>query len=338
MTRYYCTYFDQRFLSRALALYHSLVRCGGEFKLWALCLDDASYHALRELRLAYVEPIRLADLEADDPGLAAVKASRTLVEYYFTCTPSLPLYVLRRAPEVDLVTYLDADLFFFADPEPLFEELEGASIGIIPHRYSSQARDRERFGRYNVGWISFRRDEAGLACLGWWRERCLEWCYARVEDDRYADQKYLDQWPERFAGVREIGHKGANLGPWNLANYAVTARGGAVWVDEQPLLFYHFSSFLPVASWLYNTNLASWGVRPGAVLRRQVVGAYIQALRDAAQPLAHLQPHESAAPLPVERAPESGLARLRRKLRALLRVGGGLLAQDHLLVLRNRVL
>jgi hypothetical protein len=35
----------------------------------------------------------------------------------------MTLNLLERESEVDLMTYLDADLFFFADPEPLFQEL-----------------------------------------------------------------------------------------------------------------------------------------------------------------------------------------------------------------------
>jgi hypothetical protein len=329
--RYFCTYFDHRFLPRALAMIESLGRWCPELRIWALCMDEAAYEALRSLRLPGVEPISLEELEGADPELPAAKADRSRVEYFFTCTPALPLYILRRCPEVDVLTYLDADLFFFASPEPLFEELGDGSVGIIPHRFSRRVADRARFGTFNVGWLPFRRDENGLACLRWWRERCLEWCYARVEGDRYADQKYLDQWPERFQNVRILQHKGANLGPWNLASYAITEQEGRVQVDEQPLLFFHFSSFQRVAPWLYNTNLSSWHVRPYTVVRRRIVGPYIAALERRRLPI-------PAPAAPATRGVESRAARLMRKLRAVGRILGGLLAQDHLVVLRGRVL
>src|SRR5207237_5145326 len=95
-------------------------------------------------------------------------------------------------------------------------------------------------GIYTVGWVSFRRDADGLACLRWWRERCLEWCRDRHEDGRFADQKYLDDWPTRFEGVRVLQHKGANLAPWNLSNVTVQIREGRIQADEEPLLFFHF--------------------------------------------------------------------------------------------------
>src|SRR6185369_9309965 len=122
-------------------------------------------------------PIPLEEFEAADPALLQAKANRSKVEYYFTCTPSLPLYVLNKNPEYDLVTYIDSDLYFYSSPEPLFEEMGDDSISVIEHRYAPHLLGRERYGIYNVAWMSFRRTPDGLACLNWWRERCLEWCY-----------------------------------------------------------------------------------------------------------------------------------------------------------------
>jgi len=335
--RHYCTYFDARYLPRALALYDSLVRSGGGIRLWALCLDAASEDALRRLGLPGIEVISLREFEAGDEALLAAKANRSTVEYYFTCSPSLPLFVLRRHPEVDLITYLDADLYFYADPEPIFDEIGDASIAIVPHRFAPRVADKVRFGRFNVGWLTFRGDESGLECLNWWRERCLEWCYARQEGDRYADQKYLDRFPELFSNVRVIEHRGVNLGPWNLGNHGVSQEAGEIRVDGDPLICFHFANFRRVASWLYNTDLASWHVRPSALVRRKVVGPYIDALRRQDARLAALPAAVSAPPAP-SRAPESFPTRMARKLRAARRICSGLLLQDHLLLLRDRVL
>ncbi len=157
-------------------------------------------------------------------------------------------------PEIDFITYLDADLFFFADPKPIFEEIGDRSIAIIGHRYPPQLHHLLEFGIYNVGWLSFRRDENGLACLQRWRQQCLEWCYDRAEEGRYADQKYLDDWPESFQSVVVLRHKGANLAPWNLANYRIHRAQDRVWVDDDPLIFYHFQGFTQLKSWMLTTR------------------------------------------------------------------------------------
>src|ERR1051325_9889605 len=101
--------------------------------------------------------------------------------------------------------------------------------------FSQQHRSREKFGIYNVGWVSFRNDARGRLVLRWWRERCVDWCFDVVEDARFGDQKYLDDWPQRFEGVHVVQHQGANLAAWNVANHLVTERDGVLFVDEVPL-------------------------------------------------------------------------------------------------------
>ncbi len=275
--RYYCTYFDFNYLARALALYNSLERHAGPFRLYTLCFDEQSYEVLKRMDLPHLEPVALAELEKGDEPLVRCKSNRSTVEYYFTCSPCLPLYLLEKHPEIDFITYLDADLYFYADPQPIYDEMEGHSIGIIEHRVAPGFRSHQN-GRFNVGWVSFRRDANGLACLRWWKERCIEWCYERFEDGKFSDQGYLTVWPERFQGVRIIEHKGANVAPWNVARYALSLRDEKIYVDEQPLLFYHFHGFKQLLPWLYDSNLGRSGTSLGPILRHQVYGAYIREL------------------------------------------------------------
>jgi hypothetical protein len=168
-----------------------------------------------------------------------VRHTRSAVEYCWTCTPAVCLDVLKGAPELESLTYLDADLCFFSDPGPLRTELGDGSILLVPHHLPPVDRD---MGTFNVGWIGFRNDPNARAALGWWRERCIQWCHDRVEPDRFGDQKYLDTWPERFAGVRISGNPAVGLGTWNLDERPLErARDGSLLVDGAPLLFHHFA-------------------------------------------------------------------------------------------------
>jgi hypothetical protein len=160
----------------------------------------------------------------------------------WTATPAVCLASFARDPALQQITYVDADLMFFADPERLFAEIGTSSITIISHRYAPQWQKYEASsGIYNVEWLTFRRDEHGLAALSWWRERCLEWCLAVSEDGKFGDQAYLDDWPERFAGVHVLEDPGAGIAPWNVESYAVERdpRTGAVLVTGDPLVFFH---------------------------------------------------------------------------------------------------
>ena len=275
---HFCTYFDHRFLPQGLALLESLRKRRKEFVLWVLCLDESCQQAVALLAAPEVRPIALSLLEAADPSLRQAKNNRSLIEYYFTCSPVWPLYLLGAHPEIRRITYLDADLFFFSDPQALLDATREASIAIIPHRFPVKQKERERFGRYNVGWISFRNDDHARACLRWWRQQCLEWCYDCVKPGRFADQKYLDEWPKRFKHVQIIDHKGANLAPWNLGNYQVKETPDAIMVDDKPLIFFHFHGVKRIRSWLYDVQLAAYGLVLSGAVRRAIYRPYLQAL------------------------------------------------------------
>lgn len=239
--RYYVTLFDSNYLARGLTLYRSLLREADDFHLWVICFDDLAYELLTQLNLEKVTPVSLSQFEDDE--LLRLKKQRSQREYCWTCTPSSILYVLNTEPQVNAVTYLDADLMFFSSPEPIFEENESASILLTHHRYIPQLEHMYKGGIYNVQFMNFKRDLEGLRALNWWRERCNEWCFARFEANKFGDQKYLDDWTERFQNVHIVQHPGAGLAPWNNTGSSITKVGDRLLVDGYPLIFYHFHTF-----------------------------------------------------------------------------------------------
>ena len=278
--RTYCTYFDHHYLDRGLAMLASLRRTQGDFHLHVLALSATCERVLRALAPSGVTVHTLGELEVADPDLAAVKAARSRIEYYFTATPCLLRHLLRDLPPGEVLTYLDSDLFFFADCEPLYREFGDASVGIVGHRFAPGLERLERYGSYNVGWLSFRNDDPGRACLDWYRERCLEWCHDRVEGDRFADQKYLDAFPG-FSRVAELRHPGANVAPWNVGGVRLSRDGDRVLVDGRDLLFFHFHRLRRMTGRVFDTGLRGYGARLGPVLRDAIFVPYLEALARA---------------------------------------------------------
>lgn len=339
---HFCTYFDSGYLTRGLALHRSLRQSCPQSTLWVLCLDPASYDILTELAWDGLRPIAQEEFLRDDSKLDSARNDRSLVEYYFTCTASLVLFILARQPDVKLVTYLDADLYFFTSPEPLFEEMGDCSVGIIPHRFPPELSDHVRYGIYNVGWLSFRRDPVAIECLQWWRARCLEWCYDRVEDGKFADQKYLDQWPALFSSVAVLSHPGANLAAWNLSSVKLDHGDGTVTVDGRPLIFYHFHQLRKINPVMYEMAFQEYGVKPSWILRRHILSGYLRMLSVLEWEMRDRLPiisaevnlrHQNRHPV---RSTESGAGRLSRLLGRCRRFAGllrGLLVGKYFLCL-----
>ena len=290
---HFCTYFDRGFLPQGLALWRSLVRHDAEAVLWVLALDDFTAEVLRRLAEPSLRVVTLAEVEDGDLALAAAKANRSRVEYYFTLSPCWPLWLLNAKPKIDRLTYVDADMLFFSSPQAIFDELGDGSVLMCEHGFAPFLKHYEKHGRYNVGVLSWRRDANGLACLSWWKDRCLEWCYDWLDTDRYADQKYLEQWPQHFAGVVVCGHPGINLAPWNWMNhqYILPRKGDtSVSVHERPLILFHFARFRAIHGdrW-WQSGQADYGVMPSR-LRQSIYSPYWQALTQARDEIQKLEP------------------------------------------------
>jgi hypothetical protein len=223
MVEHYVTLLDSLFLPQGLALNASLLRHSATYTLWILCVDDYAFEVLERLAPPNIRPLRLSMLET--PELLRIKPTRTRSEYCWTLTPFAPRFVFETDATVGRVTYLDADLWFRRNPAPLFEELEGAgaSVLITDHAYAPEYDQSSTSGQYCVQFITFVR-HGGELVRQWWEDRCIEWCYARFEDGKFGDQKYLDDWPKRFKGLVHVLQKQEHAqAPWNATRYPYSA-------------------------------------------------------------------------------------------------------------------
>lgn len=233
---YYCTLFDSGYLTRGLALYNSIVATGEDFKLFVFAFDDECFDILSKLNLPYLQPISLHEFENE--RLLRIKKTRNRGEYCWTCSSFSILHVLTKY-NVPEVTYLDSDLYFFEKPQILLDEFHKTdkSVMITKHRYTPEYDQSKTSGIYCVQFLTFKNDKKGLNVINWWCDRCEEWCYDRMEDGKFGDQKYLDDWMTRFDCCYELEHLGGGVAPWNVQQYVI-AEGPKV--NGIPVVFFHF--------------------------------------------------------------------------------------------------
>jgi hypothetical protein len=280
-SRHFCTLFDRNYAGRGLALYRSLEQNCGDFRLVILCLDDETSAALSALRLGKADLVTIDTLEQWDPELRRVRPERTRAEYYFTCKPALALWALERHPGARRITYLDSDLYYFADPGEIDQEIAGSSVALSPHRFAPHLSERVQYGQFNAGWVSASADDEGRAFLDWWRARCIEWCKFAVEGSRFADQKYLDQVPKLFPRAVAVAHPGLNAAQWNLAGLNLTVTDGRAQLNGKPLVCFHFHGVKQVLGRLHDSGLLGYGLRLTPLLRDLIFRPYLAALAQA---------------------------------------------------------
>ena len=264
--RHYCTYFDINYIKQGLALHESMEAHCQPYHLWILALDDDAWTLLIRRILPNTTTVKMEAFET--ARLRAVRPTRTWREYIWTLTGSWMLWVMRRQ-KLDHVSYIDADCFFFSSPDPVFEEIGDAPLAITPHRFPPHRKHFEVNGLYNVGLVYATK--AGLPCIEEYAELCLEWCYYKDEDGKFADQKYWDELVPKY-NVHPIQHLGANLAPWNQEAYQYLYNDTALWVQAMPdvvaqrLIWYHFHQGFdpkwPIApaltEWVYPRYKEAW--------------------------------------------------------------------------------
>lgn len=273
--RHYCTLFDSKYLPQVLALYESLRKHSSvDCELNVLALDDECHNALARLRLP--DNVQMWDLR--EMGASRIRSDRTWQEFCWTMASQLADRLMNWLNIPDL-TYLDADMLFFSDPEIIFSEIGDKSIAIIPHRFNEHDRARlEKNGKFNVCWNTFRNTETGRRCLSKWAAQCREWCYYRNEDGKFGDQAYLDAWPTEYGDeVHIIQNIGAGVAPWNLVNYRLDSVFGKPHIDDghsyQPVVFYHYHEYI------HESRLTNYPLRP--IDRELIYAPYIQAINEA---------------------------------------------------------
>lgn len=275
---HYATHCDRTYLPKLMCLLSSMKQYTPGAIVHVLAFDQFTHNFLFDLALIGLEldVFRLADIE--DAPLLAAKQTRTWQEYCWT----LSSVWLRRVTEdfpYDPIVYLDADTFFFASPDAVFAEIGTASVAIVPHRLAPV--DEERFsqnGKYNANFVYVAPNAQGHAFVHEWADLCVQWCFYRAEDGKFADQGYLDTLvPKHSAHI--IQHKGINLAPWSQLqyNYMYSPDFGLTLMNDpdrgdqlspEPLVLYHFHEFRD------RDFLTGWPLHP--LVRKYVYQPYIE--------------------------------------------------------------
>jgi len=224
----FCTYFDKNYLSKFLTLKASLDQIKSDYTFYILYLDDFVYNFFKENTFKNIQLINLADLEIAYPDLLVAKKNRSLIEYYFTLSPFLPKYIFKKF-NIFEISYLDSDLYFFKNPSKLINESSDSSVILI------RQESNPIYGFYNVGWIFFNFNyNETKEIVEQWGEQCLNLCsdIPNPVKNLYADQKYLDSWPQQLKNIKILDPFQTCLSPWD--------KNATIEANIESMISFHF--------------------------------------------------------------------------------------------------
>lgn len=288
MTHYYCSTFSKSYAYKGLLLYQSLVHWDKDFHFFIYCLQDEVKELYEQMNLENATIIPLSAIELEDSQLQEIKETRSDKEYIWTSKAAVMLYTLNHFQHADHIVWLDGDTFFYSDPAPIFDEWNGYSIMLTEERWrEAEMYKIDQYGRYNTGFMGFKRDVNSFESLHWLRNKLIEWCYDKHENGLWSDQVYINDWLDRFPSVGVIKNIGINLNPYIVQGCTVSNVDENIYIDGQKLVFYHSYAFK-----YYDGNefdLCSFKLYLSDDVIRWIYLPYIYACKDTIQQINRLK-------------------------------------------------
>lgn len=305
MNKYhFTTVVSQDHFFKFMALAASLRNVCRNFKLYVLCIHDILWHILKKIDIENVVPVMISELE--DDTLAKIREDRHFHAYCWTLKPVFLHYVMENYGDCQYFAHLDADLFFYDNPDNIFNENPYATLYLTHHRNSRNfLKYYATTGIYNTGFVGCRNTPIAFAAVNKWKNQCIEYCPITEDPVRkvFGDQRYVETWPDEFEGVHVVRSYGANTAVWNMQNYTVSIRDGKVYINEYPLTFYHFSGLTLISrrefnlSWYYHID--------DDMVVNYIYKPYVLTLRNVMKEMEKYFPWFNAGFLPRELTPDT---------------------------------
>lgn len=244
MKRAIFTICSLNYLGQAKTLMRSVRAHEPDVKRYIVVVDRKTSTPLPDADLAGL--IWYEELGIEDAELKALIFN--VIELNTNVKPT----AIRRLLEThDQCVYLDPDVMVYAPLGPIWDALAHANVVLTPHVVAPSiepaypwGKDFLQVGGCNLGFIGVSASPESDRFLSWWENRCLTCGFYARADGFFVDQKFIDHAFIYFDGIKVLRHKGLNVAWWNWFERPLRRDSGVWHVDDEPLIFIHFSGFI----------------------------------------------------------------------------------------------
>jgi len=274
----FCVNFDCNYIFQAKEMLESLTAYAHDPMIFLLALDEEVVSWAKNLSSSRIKILTLDEILEVYPSLRHTRSSRSHAEFIFSLKTFLVDFCLKKNKEISSVSYIDVDVRFYSSVIPIYQELKGYDVGLSPHGFTDKQTKLLRYGQFNAGWVYFRNSENSLEILRYWQGKVIESCEDVPRNGRFAEQKYLDDFPILFKKVRVVENPGVNAGPWSLAHKSIAINNvGKLTVNGHPLIFFHFHGLRFRGNRVF-CNLSTYGYKLDNISRNYIFLPYAQSL------------------------------------------------------------
>lgn len=237
------------YIPKARVLAHSVKKYHPE-AVFHLLLSDRNPEWLKISTEPFDTVINIVDLPI--PNLQSWIFKHSLVELC-TAVKGFGFQEVFRRHNPEKVIYLDPDIAVMSRLDSIIDRLNTFSVLLTPHQTEPDSErnaiiDNEicslKHGVYNLGFLAVRNSLEGRRFADWWASRLDQFCYDDIPNGLFTDQRWVDLAPAFFDDLKIMRDPIYNVCTWNLSHRTVTGTvPSELYVNGQPLCFYHFSGF-----------------------------------------------------------------------------------------------
>jgi|ERR687885_68340 hypothetical protein len=246
-----CTIITKSYLAFARALSHTISEHDPNIKLYVLLADDLDGYfnpAEETFKTILLEELPDQDL------VRKMCFYYTPFELCCALRGMLHEYMYEKQIARSWI-FLDSDILTYTSLKVIFQQLETTSILLNPHILNpleQQYVDEIEVGilvsgLYNAGFLGLKRSEETQRFIKWFKNRLIHYSFNRRGKGKlnllFVDQLWLNFVPHFFNDVSFLVHAGANVAYWNLISHSLTKKNNTYFVNDQPLIFIHFTGW-----------------------------------------------------------------------------------------------
>jgi hypothetical protein len=238
------------YLAQAKTLGDSLIKHNKNYKFIIGLLDKLdSFNFDKNL----VPPYEIIEVESltNIDNFDYMNSNYNIIEFNTAVKPYYFDHLMKIYDNAKGFIYLDPDIMVFNNFSYLEDNLRQHDIILTPHICTPIKVETDykeglflNHGIYNLGFIALKKNSNTQAFIDWWKGRLRENCIIDTSNGIFVDQLPINFVPIYFDNVYVSKNMGLNMAYWNLHERKINEENGVFYVNETPLVFFHFSSFV----------------------------------------------------------------------------------------------
>jgi hypothetical protein len=178
-----------------------------------------------------------------------------IIELNTAVKPYFFQYLFRINPDTEHVFYFDPDIKIYNSLTLISTHFKDYSILLTPHSLTALPIEDELFpkenlflnhGVFNLGFLGLKNSDQSASLLKWWADRLKRHCIINLKEGYFVDQLWMNlvplYYPDDTLVLRSYGN---NVAYWNLHERDLVYDNGEFLINNELLMFFHFSGYSP---------------------------------------------------------------------------------------------